>query len=145
MNLKISALSYVQEVQNGNISAEDFTAATLEHIHNIDEKLHAFLSVNDNAINQARDIDKKIKSGKKVGACFGMPISIKDNMCIKDSKTTCASKMLENFVAPYDATVISKLKEQDAIFIGKANMDEFAMGLTTEFSAYGPSKNPWNV
>ncbi|MCH7562172.1 MAG: Asp-tRNA(Asn)/Glu-tRNA(Gln) amidotransferase subunit GatA, partial [Thaumarchaeota archaeon] len=78
------------------------------------------------------------------GACFGMPISIKDNMCIKDSKTTCASKMLENFVAPYDATVITKLKEQDAIFIGKVNLDEFAMGLTTEFSAFGPSKNPWN-
>ncbi|RMW40172.1 MAG: Asp-tRNA(Asn)/Glu-tRNA(Gln) amidotransferase subunit GatA [Nitrosopumilus sp.] len=145
MNLKISALDYVQEVQNGNISAEDFTAATLEHIHSIDEKLHALLSVNDDAINQAREIDKKIKSGDKVGACFGMPISIKDNMCIKNSKTTCASKMLENFIAPYDATVISKLKEQDAIFIGKANMDEFAMGLTTEFSAYGPSKNPWNV
>ena len=78
MNLKISALDYVQEVQNGNISAEDFTAATLEHIHNVDEKLHAFLSVNDDAINQAREIDKKIKSGDKVGACFGMPISIKE-------------------------------------------------------------------
>jgi len=90
-------------------------------------------------------IDKKIKSGEKVGDCFGMPISIKDNMCIKDSKTTCASKMLRDFVAPYDATVISKLKQQDAIFVGKVNMDEFAMGLTTEFSAYGPSKNPWNV
>ncbi|MHA7733868.1 Asp-tRNA(Asn)/Glu-tRNA(Gln) amidotransferase subunit GatA [Nitrosopumilus sp. S6] len=145
MNLKISALEYVQEVQNGNISAEDFTAATLEQIHSVDEKLHAFLSVNDDAVNQAREIDKKIKSGQKVGDCFGMPISIKDNMCIKNSKTTCASKMLENFIAPYDATVISKLKEQDAIFIGKVNMDEFAMGLTTEFSAYGPTHNPWNL
>ena len=145
MNLKISALDYVQEVKNGNISAEDFTAKTIERIQNIDGKLHAFLSVNDQAIDQAREIDKKIKSGEKVGDCFGMPISIKDNMCIKDSKTTCASKMLEDFIAPYDATVITKLKQQDAIFIGKANMDEFAMGLTTEFSAYGPSKNPWNV
>ena len=109
MNLKISALDYVQEVQNGNISAEDFVASTLEHIHKVDDKLHAFLSVNDDSVVQAREIDKKIKSGEKVGACFGMPISIKDNICIKGSKTTCASKMLENFTAPYDATVISKL------------------------------------
>jgi aspartyl-tRNA(Asn)/glutamyl-tRNA(Gln) amidotransferase subunit A len=145
MNLKISALDYIQDVKTGNISAEDFTAKTIERIQNVDDKLHAFLSVNDKAIDQAREIDKKIKSGEKVGDCFGMPISIKDNLCIKDSKTTCASKMLEDFVAPYDATVITKLKQQDAIFIGKANMDEFAMGLTTEFSAFGPSKNPWNV
>ena len=144
MNLKISALDYVQEVKTGNISAEDFVAKTLERIKNVDDALHAFLSVNEDAITQAREIDKKVKSGKKVGDCFGMPISIKDNICIKDSKTTCASKMLENFVAPYDATVITKLKQQDAIFIGKVNMDEFAMGLTTEFSAFGPSKNPWN-
>jgi len=145
MNLKISALEFVQEVQNGNISAEDFVAKTLERIQNIDEKLHAFLSVNEEAVNQAREIDKKIKSGNKVGACFGMPISIKDNMCIKNSKTTCASKMLENYVSPYDATVITKLKEQDAVFVGKVNLDEFAMGLTTEFSAFGASKNPWNT
>jgi aspartyl-tRNA(Asn)/glutamyl-tRNA(Gln) amidotransferase subunit A len=145
MNLKISALDYVQEVKTGNISAEDFVASTIERIQNVDDKLHAFLSVNEKSIEQAREIDKKIKSGEKVGDCFGMPISIKDNMCIKDSKTTCASKMLEDFIAPYDATVISKLKQQDAIFVGKVNMDEFAMGLTTEFSAYGPSKNPWNT
>ncbi|NNM02138.1 MAG: Asp-tRNA(Asn)/Glu-tRNA(Gln) amidotransferase subunit GatA, partial [Nitrosopumilus sp.] len=145
MNLKISALDFIQGVKTGNISAEDFVAKTIDRIHSVDDKLHAFLSVNDEAIDQARLVDKKIKSGEKVGDCFGMPISIKDNICIKDSKTTCASKMLENFVAPYDATVISKLKQQDAIFIGKVNMDEFAMGLTTEFSAYGPSKNPWNT
>ena len=145
MNLKISALDFVQGVKNGNISAEDFVAKTIERIENVDNKLHAFLSVNKDAVNQAREIDKKVKSGDKVGSCFGMPISIKDNICINGSKTTCASKMLEDFVAPYDATVISKLKEEDAIFVGKANLDEFAMGLTTEFSAYGPSKNPWNT
>ncbi|MDH3854070.1 MAG: Asp-tRNA(Asn)/Glu-tRNA(Gln) amidotransferase subunit GatA [Nitrosopumilus sp.] len=145
MNLKISALEYVQEIQNGNISAEDYVAKTLERIQIIDDKLHAFLSVNEKAVEQAQQIDKKIKSGDKVGVCFGMPISIKDNLCIKGSKTTCASKMLEDFVAPYDATVITKLKQQDAIFMGKVNMDEFAMGLTTEFSAFGPSSNPWNT
>ncbi|MCE9652458.1 MAG: Asp-tRNA(Asn)/Glu-tRNA(Gln) amidotransferase subunit GatA [Nitrosarchaeum sp.] len=145
MNLKISALEFTRQVKSGNLSAEDFIAKTMERIQNIDGNLHAFLSLNDKAVDQARDIDKKIKSGEKVGECFGMPISIKDNICIKDTKTTCASKMLENFIAPYDATVITKLKQQDAIFVGKVNLDEFAMGLSTEFSAYGPSKNPWNT
>ena len=145
MNLKISALEFIEEVKTGNITVEEFTAKTIERINQVEDKLHAFLSVNNEAIDQARNIDKRIKSGESVGACYGMPISIKDNMCIKNSKTTCASKMLENFIAPYDATVISKLKKQDAIFIGKVNMDEFAMGLTTEFSAFGPSKNPWNT
>jgi len=145
LNIKISALQFTREVQSGNISAEDFIAKTMEQIQNVDDSLHAFLSINDKAIDQAREIDKKIKSGGKIGQCFGMPISIKDNICIKDTKTTCASKMLENFIAPYDATVITKLKQQDAIFVGKVNLDEFAMGLSTEFSAYGPSKNPWNL
>ena len=135
----------MQGVKNGDISAEDFTAKTVERIQKIDDKLHAFLHVNSDAIEQARIIDKKIKSGQNVGSCFGMPISIKDNICIKDTKTTCASKMLQDFIAPYDATVITKLKQQDAIFVGKVNLDEFAMGLTTEFSAYGPTHNPWTI
>lgn len=145
MNLKISALQFVEDVKTGNISVEDFIGKTMEHIDKVEPKLHAFLEINRNSLDDARTIDKKIKSGEKIGSCFGMPISIKDNICIKNSKTTCASKMLENFVAPYDATVIKKLKEQDAIFVGKVNLDEFAMGLSTEFSAYGPSKNPWNT
>jgi aspartyl-tRNA(Asn)/glutamyl-tRNA(Gln) amidotransferase subunit A len=145
LNLKISALQFIREVKSGNISVEDFIARTMEQIQNVDGTLHAFLSLNDKAVDQARAIDKKIKSGEKIGQCYGMPISIKDNICIKDTKTTCASKMLENFIAPYDATVITKLKQQDAIFVGKVNLDEFAMGFTTEFSAYGPSKNPWNT
>ena len=145
MNLKISALQFTRDVKSGNISAEDFVAKTMEQIQNVDDKLHAFLSLNDKAIDQAREIDKKIKSGQRIGQCAGMPISIKDNICIKDTKTTCASKMLENFIAPYDATVITKLRQEDAIFVGKVNLDEFAMGLSTEFSAYGPSKNPWNT
>jgi len=145
LNIKISALQFTREVKSGNISVEDFVAKTMEQIQHVDDNLHAFLSLNDKAVNQAREIDKKIKSGGKIGQCFGMPISIKDNICIKDTKTTCGSKMLENFIAPYDATVITKLKQQDAIFVGKVNLDEFAMGLSTEFSAYGPSKNPWNT
>ena len=144
MNLAISALKYIEEVKNGNFSAEEFISKTLEQIQKHDKKLHAYLSINDQAIDQAKHLDKKIKNNEKIGACFGMPISIKDNICIKNSKTTCASKILQDFIAPYDATVVTKLKSEDAILIGKTNMDEFAMGITTEFSAFGPTRNPWN-
>ncbi|MEE8181394.1 MAG: Asp-tRNA(Asn)/Glu-tRNA(Gln) amidotransferase subunit GatA [Nitrosopumilaceae archaeon] len=144
MNLAISGLKYIEEIKNGNYTVEEFVSKTLEQIQKLDGKLHAFLSLSDKAIDQAKKLDKKIQKNEKIGACFGMPISIKDNICVKGTKTTCASKVLEDFVAPYDATVISKLKSEDAIIIGKTNMDEFAMGLTTEFSAFGPSRNPWN-
>ena len=145
MSLGISAIEYINGIKNGTTTAEEFVAKTIEHIKKVEPKLHAFISLNDNALEQARQIDQKIKSGQKVGAFYGMPISIKDNICIKGGKTTCASKMLENYVSPYDATVVSKLKSQDAIIIGKTNLDEFAMGVATEFSAFGPSKNPWNT
>ncbi len=144
MSLDISALKYIDEIKNGNISCEDFIAKTLEQIEKYDDDIHAFLSLNPDVIKQAQEIDKKIKTNQKLGRCFGMPISIKDNICIKGTKTTCASKVLQDFTAPYDATVVSKLKSEDAILIGKVNLDEFAMGLTTEFSAYGLTKNPWN-
>ncbi len=144
MNLGISALKYVEEVKNGNFTVEEFISKTKDQIKKNDEKLHAYLSLNENVIDQAKTLDKKIKNKEKVGACFGMPISIKDNICVKGGKTTCASKMLENFVAPYDATVVSKLKSEDVILMGKVNLDEFAMGFSTEFSAFGPSRNPWN-
>jgi len=144
LNLAISALKYIEEVKTGNFTAEEFISKTLEQIQKHDKKLHAYLSINDQAVDQAKHLDKKIKNNEKIGACFGMPISIKDNICIKNSKTTCASKVLQDFIAPYDATVVTKLKSEDAILIGKTNMDEFAMGITTEFSAFGPTRNPWN-
>ena len=134
----------MDEIKNGSFTVEEFISTTLNQIKTHDEKLHAYLSLDDSVIKQAKNIDKKIKNKEKVGACFGMPISIKDNICVKDGKTTCASKMLENFVAPYDATVVSRLKSEDALLMGKVNLDEFAMGLSTEFSAFGPSRNPWN-
>jgi aspartyl-tRNA(Asn)/glutamyl-tRNA(Gln) amidotransferase subunit A len=145
LNLAISALKYIEEVKNGNLTVEEFISKTIERIQKVDSNLHAYLLINEQAVEQARHIDKKIKANEDVGSCMGMPISIKDNMCVRGTKTTCASKMLENFVAPYDATVVSKLKRNDAIIIGKTNLDEFSMGLSTEFSAYGPSKNPWNT
>jgi len=145
MNLGISAIEYINGIKNCTITAEEFVAKTLEHIKKVEPKLHAFISLNDDALEQARAIDKKLKAGQNVGAFYGMPISVKDNICINGGKTTCASKMLANYISPYDATVVSKLKSQDAIIIGKTNLDEFAMGVATEFSAFGPSKNPWNT
>jgi len=145
LDLGISALKYIENIKSGNFTVEEFILKTMERIQKVDSELHAFLSINEQAVEQARIIDKKIKSNEKLGVCIGMPISMKDNICVKGTKTTCASKMLENFVAPYDATVISKLKSEDAIIIGKTNLDEFAMGFSTEFSAFGLSKNPWNT
>ncbi len=145
MNLGISAVEFVAQAKDGAISVEEFVAKTLDRIKKVDEKIHAFITVDtQNALDKAKEIDKKIKSKDKVSSCFGMPISIKDNICTAGIKTTCASKMLEDFVAPYDATVTSRLKSEDAIIIGKANLDEFAMGSTTEFSYFGPTRNPWN-
>lgn len=145
MSLGISATQYLQQVKNGSTSVEEYVAKTLERIQKVEKKVHAFISVNENALTQAKQIDKKLKAKEKVGSCLGMPVSIKDNICTKGMKTTCASKVLEDFVAPYDATVVSRLKSQDAIIIGKANLDEFAMGSTTEFSYFGSTRNPWNT
>ena len=145
MNLKTSILEYIHDVKSGSFSVEEFISATIQRIKDVDDDVHAYLSLNQSAIDDARIIDKKISAGEKVGACYGFPISIKDNICITGSKTTCASKILENFVAPYTATVVDKLQNEDAVITGKTNLDEFAMGLTTEFSAYGPTKNPWNL
>ncbi|MGI0097743.1 MAG: amidase family protein, partial [Nitrosopumilaceae archaeon] len=113
LNLGISTLKYIEEIKNGNLTAEEFISKTIERIQKVDSKLHAYLSINEQAVEQARSIDKKIKTKENVGACMGMPISIKDNICVKGTKTTCASKMLEDFISPYDATVVSKLKVED--------------------------------
>lgn len=145
MSLEISATQYLKQTRDGSISVEEYVAKTLERIEKVEKKVHAFISVNENALSQAKQIDKKLKAKEKVGSCLGMPVSIKDNICTKGMKTTCASKVLEDFVAPYDATVVSKLKSQDAIVIGKTNLDEFAMGSTTEFSYFGSTRNPWNT
>ncbi len=146
MDLNISATEYISQVRNGTISAEEFVAKTIDRIHAVENKIHAYITLDEkNALETAKSIDKKIRTKEKIGSCFGMPLSIKDNICTTGLKTTCASKMLEDFVPPYNATVISRLKVEDAIILGKVNLDEFAMGSTTEFSSYGPTKNPWNT
>jgi len=145
--LNVSALEYVQMVRTGSFTVSEFLSETLDQIQDLEPRLHAYLSVADEAAltSQAKGIDRRLRSGERVGACAGMPISLKDNLCVAGGKTTCGSRMLEGYVAPYDATVVSRLRAEDAVLVGKTNMDEFAMGLTTEFSAFGPSRNPWNT
>ena len=145
----LTAEQIVKGVKNRDFSAEEYISQILERIEKIDRRINAFTIVDYNgALKKARSIDKKIRDGedeKNIGSLAGVAVGIKDNICTSGLKTTCASKMLEDYVSPYDATVIKKLKDSDAIIVGKLNLDEFAMGSTTEFSTYGATRNPWNV
>jgi len=117
----------------------------LERIEKVEPKINAFVTVSKEAIERARTIDKKIRDGEQAGPLAGVAVSIKDNICTKGIKTTCASRMLESYVPPYDATVVRRLLDAGAILIGKTNLDEFAMGSTTEFSRHGTTRNPWDI
>src|SRR5579859_228700 len=125
-------------------SSEEFTRTFLERIERHNPKLNAFITVlKDSALAEARAADKLLASGKG-GPLTGLPIAHKDIFCTEGVRTTCASKMLDNFVAPYDATVVSRLKRAGTVLLGKTNMDEFAMGSSNETSYFGPVKNPWD-
>jgi aspartyl-tRNA(Asn)/glutamyl-tRNA(Gln) amidotransferase subunit A len=126
-------------------SAKDVAQAALDAIKKTNKELNAYISVlEESAQAQAQAIDKKIAAGQAVGRLAGVPIAIKDNMMVRGAKTTCASKILGDYIAPYEATAVERLRNDGAVFVGKANMDEFAMGSSTEFSAFGPARNPWD-
>ena len=124
-----------EKLKNKELTITEITKAYVDRINEKEKDVQAFVTLlTDNALKQAEDLQNKIQSGKITGDFAGIPIGIKDNMCTKGVKTTCSSKMLENFVSPYDATVIEKLNKEKMIDLGKLNMDEFAMGGSTEYS-----------
>jgi aspartyl-tRNA(Asn)/glutamyl-tRNA(Gln) amidotransferase subunit A len=134
------------KLKNRELKAVDLAAATFAKIEATDTALHSFLSLRkEAALQQARDIDAKLDKGETLSPLAGIPIAIKDNMNLRGEKTTCASKILENFVSPFTSTAVQNLMDAGMVIVGKANLDEFAMGSSTENSAFGPSKNPWNL
>ena len=134
-----------QLLKNREVSSLELTRAVLEHIEKTEEKVHAFVSVTaDQALIQAAQADERIK-GDDSTPLTGVPVTIKDNMCTRGVTTTCSSKMLENFIPPYDATVVERLNQEGMVMVGKGNMDEFAMGSSNEHSAFYPTNNPWDT
>ena len=135
-----------EKLAKKEIKVQEVTKAYVDRINDKEKDVGAFVTtLCDEALEEAKSIQEKINAGEIKGELAGIPIGIKDNMCTKGIKTTCSSKMLENFVSPYDATVVEKLKEQHMIDLGKLNMDEFAMGASTEYSAFHVTRNPWNL
>jgi len=140
-----SAREIVRRVREKEVSAKEVVNDLLEAIGRIDPVVNAYLRVDEEgALQQAERIDAKLAQGEEIGFLGGLPIALKDILCVEGEETTCASKILKGFYAPYDATVIRKLRDSGAIFVGRTNMDEFAMGSTTENSAFGVTHNAWN-
>lgn len=142
---KLDLQGVVEGIRNRYFTAEEYVSSLLDRIEKIDKKINAFITLNKNVLNQAKEIDNKIKRGDPVGSLAGIGIGVKDNISTINLKTTCASKMLSEYVPPYNATVVKRLLDKDAIIIGKVNLDEFAMGSTTEWSYFGLTRNPWKT
>ncbi len=145
--MKLTAVELGREIKQRKVSVSEAAQAVLEQIDKIEKNINSYVTVLDreNVLKQAEEVQKGIEDGKYQGALAGVPVAIKDNMCTEGILTTCSSKMLSNFVPTYSSEAVLNLKKAGAVIIGKTNMDEFAMGSTTETSYYGPTKNPWNT
>ncbi|MGX9228870.1 Asp-tRNA(Asn)/Glu-tRNA(Gln) amidotransferase subunit GatA [Streptomyces albus] len=144
--IKLTAAELAAKIASGEVTAVEATEAHLARIAAVDEKVNAFLHVDrEGALAQAREVDAKRERGEKLGPLAGVPLALKDLFTTEGVPTTAGSKMLEGWIPPYDATVTKRLKDADVVILGKTNMDEFAMGSSTENSAYGPTANPWDL
>ena len=144
--MKLTAVELGKKIKDKEVTVVEATKACLERIKALDETYNCFVTVDEaGALAQAEAIQAKIDSGELTGPLAGVPVAIKDNMCINGMLTSCSSKILSNFVPTYTATAVEKLQEAGAVIIGKTNMDEFAMGSTTETSYYGVTRNPWDT
>jgi len=143
---ELTAKEIVEKIRSKEVTAEECVLSVFERIREVEGRVRAFVTlVEEEALRKAREIDEKASEGKPLGRLTGVPVAVKDTICTKGIRTTCSSRMLENFVPPYDADVIEKIKREDAVIIGKTNMDEFAMGSSTETSYFGPTRNPWDL
>jgi aspartyl-tRNA(Asn)/glutamyl-tRNA(Gln) amidotransferase subunit A len=143
---ELSAIELRQKIAAGKTSSVEATKAAFDRIKKFEPVIGAFISTyEDRAMESAANVDRRIAAGQTVGPLAGVPVAVKDNMCTTFGATTCASKILENFHAPYNATVVEKIIAADAVIIGKANMDEFAMGSSTENSGLKKTVNPWDT
>lgn len=143
---KLSIHELSQRLEQHEIKSVDLLESVYKRIDQVEKKVHAYNTLTrDEAFSQAEAADRKLAQGQAHHPLLGIPIALKDNLCTEGVRTTCSSKILENFVPPYDATVVARLRDLGAVFVGKTNLDEFAMGSSTENSAFGTTRNPWNL
>ena len=145
--MDLMGFELIDKIKNGELTIERYMQETYERIEDTEDQLHSFVHLSkDKALKKAKEFDKKLTEGSTLDKLYGLPIAIKDCICVKGSPTTCASKILEGYKPPYHATVVKRLLEDNkGICIGRTNMDEFAMGTSTENSCYGPTYNPWSL